>query len=230
MSLINDALKRARQSIQRKTPNSAPGQSSAPLQPVYAGAKASRSFDWASVKLVFLGLVVIGGVALKVWPYYRRLVQVKASVIAATQSGNTNAQVASAGTIGKTTDNLATNNNPIARAKRTFDKVHDLHAEGESNYSLVDAKPAPVAPAAVQPEASPRPEATPAVAKASDLATIGTKHKLQAIFFRESGPSALINGRSVGIGEEVDGAKVKAIARQSVTLDFAGEAKEFLLR
>jgi len=50
---------------------------------------------------------------------------------------------------------------------------------------------------------------------------------LQAIFFRESGPSALINGKSVGIGEEVDGAKVKAIARQSVTLDYAGELKNF---
>jgi hypothetical protein len=217
MSLINDALKRARQSIQRKTTNPA-ADGSAPLQPAYVSAATSDGFDWSYLKLALLAFLVIGGVGLKVWNYYRTI-PVKAAATTAAHS------------------NSATNNNPIAIAKRTFYKVHALHAEGEANYSMIDAKPAgaspaaPAAPVAAKVEAAPR---APQIASVS--ATTGgeknsvVSHKLQAIFYRELNSSALINGKSVGVGEEVDGARVKTIARQSVTLEYAGAAKELSLR
>jgi hypothetical protein len=49
--------------------------------------------------------------------------------------------------------------------------------------------------------------------------------KLQAIFYRPSNPSAVVNARTVFVGDRIDNARVKAIDRQSVTLEIAGETK-----
>jgi Flp pilus assembly protein TadG len=231
MSLINDALKRAKQSIQRKPPGLVSSEETGgmpPLQPVYGAATDSGGFDWTFVKLGLLALLVVGGIAFKVWPYIHKKTQVKAAAIVPART------ITSQG-------DPATNNNPIARAKRTFDKVHDLHAEGEANYSMIDAKPAPsavpvasptvttVAPEVkTDPSTSSGPRST--VAKVADNADSAGTPRLQAVFFRESNPTALINGKSVGLGEEIDGAKVKSILPQSVVLDYPGGPKELSLR
>lgn len=47
--------------------------------------------------------------------------------------------------------------------------------------------------------------------------------KLQGIFYRPSNPTAMINGKTVGIGELVSGARVLKIDRQEVTLERAGK-------
>jgi hypothetical protein len=47
--------------------------------------------------------------------------------------------------------------------------------------------------------------------------------KLQGVFYRSTNSSALINNRTVFVGDEIRNAKVIAIGRQSVTLEFAGE-------
>ena len=231
MSLINDALKRARQSIQRKPGGAVSSEetgSMPPLQPVYGAASDSGGFDWTFVKLGLLALLVIGGIAFKVWPYLHKKTQVKAAAIVPAR------------TITNQGD-PATNNNPIARAKRTFDKVHDLHAEGEANYSMIDAKPAPsavpvaspaIAAVAAEVKTEPLTSSEPGstVAKLSDKPDLAGTPRLQAIFFRETNPTALINGKSVGLGEEIDGAKVKSILPQSVVLDYPTGPKELLLR
>lgn len=235
MSLINDALKRARQSIQRKPPASGSldefgGQPS--LEPVYGASGGSSSFDWSFVKLGLLALLVVGGIAFKIWPYLHKKTQVKAAVIvpARTSTNQTNTAVA-------VKVDPAPNNNPIARAKRTLDKVHDLHAEGEANYSMVDAKPktqeAGVPVPAAAPEIKDQPTATPVPAPETATAKTSvapTALKLQAVFFRESNPTALVNGKSVGVGDQIEGVRVKAISPQSIILDYPSGSKELSLR
>ncbi len=49
--------------------------------------------------------------------------------------------------------------------------------------------------------------------------------KLQAIFFNRSNPHALINGRTVGEGDEVLGTRVKRIEAEKVTVEWEGETK-----
>ena len=47
--------------------------------------------------------------------------------------------------------------------------------------------------------------------------------KLQGIYFRRSNPSAMINGRSVYLGEELEGARVISIERTSVVIEIKGQ-------
>ena len=49
--------------------------------------------------------------------------------------------------------------------------------------------------------------------------------KLQGIFYRVTRPSVLINSRTLFINDKVEGVKVVAIDRQSVTLEFEGERR-----
>jgi hypothetical protein len=85
---------------------------------------------------------------------------------------------------------------------------------------------------------SPKPAAstntTPATAAApvESAPETGTipGYKLQGIFYRPSNPSAVINSKTVFLGDRIANAKVKAIDRQSVTLDLEGETKVLTLQ
>lgn len=57
-----------------------------------------------------------------------------------------------------------------------------------------------------------------------------TRFKLQGIFYRPSSPSAVINAKTVFVGDIVADAKVKAIDQSSVTLDLGSETKVLTLR
>jgi len=54
--------------------------------------------------------------------------------------------------------------------------------------------------------------------------------KLQGIFYRPSNPSAVVNTKTVFVGDRIANAKVKAIDQQSVTLEVAGETKVLTLQ
>jgi hypothetical protein len=54
--------------------------------------------------------------------------------------------------------------------------------------------------------------------------------KLQCIFYRPANPSAVVNTKTVFVGDRVANAKVKAIDQQSVTLEVAGETKVLTLQ
>lgn len=47
--------------------------------------------------------------------------------------------------------------------------------------------------------------------------------RLQGIFFRPTNPSALVNGKSVWVGSRIDGATVKTITRDSLTIEVNGQ-------
>jgi hypothetical protein len=55
------------------------------------------------------------------------------------------------------------------------------------------------------------------------------KLKLQGIVFREPRPSALINGRTYFVGDEVQGAKVFSVALTNVVIEFQGQYKTLAL-
>ncbi|HXG47538.1 MAG TPA: response regulator [Methylomirabilota bacterium] len=78
--------------------------------------------------------------------------------------------------------------------------------------------PGPPALVAQDVETSPSPAAPvpPAPGAAAEL-------KLQGIFYRKSNPTAMINGQTVQRGGEIEGARVIAIDRQSVTLQRGGQ-------
>ncbi len=49
--------------------------------------------------------------------------------------------------------------------------------------------------------------------------------RLQGIFYRARNPSVMLNSKTVSVGDKVAGAKVVAITRDSVTLQWNGETK-----
>ena len=53
--------------------------------------------------------------------------------------------------------------------------------------------------------------------------------KVQGIFFRAKNPAAVINAKTVFIGDQVSNAKVVAITTDSVTIEFNGNRKVLTL-
>ena len=86
-------------------------------------------------------------------------------------------------------------------------------------------------PAVVEPvNAAPPPvAASPPVAPVSPAPAPSAfdKVRLQGIIYRTTHPLAIINGQTVGVGDEFDGFKVAAIAQDSVTLQLNGERRIF---
>ena len=85
----------------------------------------------------------------------------------------------------------------------------------------VDDEPAPPAPApaVVTPVAPVEEPAKPAA----------PTYRLQGIFYRLSNPSAVVNNKTVFLGDSVGSSRVKAIDRQSITLERNGATQVLTL-
>jgi hypothetical protein len=55
-------------------------------------------------------------------------------------------------------------------------------------------------------------------------------YRLQGIFFRTGNPSAMVNGKSVWTGSQIDGATVKTITRDNLTIEVNGETTVLTLK
>ena len=166
MSMINDALKRAKQT-QKEKPPATPDLK---FQPVEPGQEARPHSSQLMIVGLVLGLTVIVGLGgLLIW------------AVAQSHEASLQAQARAA--------NEAGTNNP---------------------GRLADPPPAP----AISPEDA-ETNSQPAVAvetpKAPEL-------KLQGIFFNPRSPSAVVSGRTVYVGDRVNGFRVLAITPQTVTL------------
>ena len=106
-----------------------------------------------------------------------------------------------------------TNNNPLARASQTLGAVSDLNKEGADTADNLQS------PAAATPTPTPTASATPVPGL-----------KLQGIFFSANNPSAIINGKSMKVGDEADGIKVLEITQQMVRIQRAGEVHELRMK
>ena len=93
----------------------------------------------------------------------------------------------------------------------------------------LEQTPAPSRPAAVDPKEAAAVTATEAPAPKRAVANDDTPNaipfKLQAICYRPTRPSAVVNSKTVFVGDSIANGKVKAIDRQSVTLELGGQIR-----
>ena len=94
------------------------------------------------------------------------------------------------------------------------------------NFSLDEEQAAAPAETAATPAVSDTPPVPPVPVPATGpLPTF----RLQGIFYRTTSPSAMVNGKSVFVGDFVSGAQIKAIDRERVTLEYEGQTKTLTL-
>lgn len=238
MSLINDALKRA-----RKAPRRAPETSSgeAPLQPAEGAASAaSRSR---------LALPLLGGVALVLagwffWQWWTGPVQPPPTAATQPPTNRLAAAARAASNVVQAISNRAApptidaTNAPVVAAQETSPaKITNAVAQTESATSTIELAAAPeVRPKATNPAAASDTASTAAAAAAPISTTTPLRSvnfppmQLQAIYYRLSKPSALINNRTLYLGDEIEGARVVAIERHTVRLEMGGRTKDLTLK
>jgi cytoskeletal protein RodZ len=202
MSLINDALKRAREAQQQQTPQPAP---SLQLRPVEAQPPPSRGAKWL-LPTVGGGLLVLG--ALLVWQATHRTATPKlqpassasapatqpvepVQAVVAPQTKNQAAQVPAAAA------DDANTKSPEATAQPGNNLAADTNAPTVAVTEVAPSQPAPL--------------------------------RLQAIVFHPTRPSAIISGKSLFIGDKIAGLRVAAIGQESVTLTDAGQTNVLTL-
>ncbi len=116
--------------------------------------------------------------------------------------------------------------------------VHKAVArEKAPDASRTEVPTEPLKTAAAVPPAKPSPQ-TPALARTNAAGGIASPPtapgsfphlKVQGIFYRAKNPGAMINSKTVFVGDRVAEAKIVAIAQDSVTVEYAGQQKVLTL-
>jgi hypothetical protein len=224
MSLINDALKRVKQAP--KKPNPAPA-SGATLQPV-ENTSSPHPFSKLILPVSLLAAGVAGWFLWQWWNSASQPIQVGSTPGVATNMVTTNRSLA-----GRLTGALATASNVVQsvtslRTEADAAFQTNLISSPNTNSIATSSPPAsgstniasvPVAVAA-QNAISPAPQTRNAAFPALTL---------QGIYFRLSKPSALINNRTLYLGDVIEGARVIGIERFAVKLEMEGKTKELSL-
>jgi len=108
--------------------------------------------------------------------------------------------------------------------------------------AVSEAAPAPSAPSVSEPQISqPAPEPTPAIASQATLTNLPPPSlppkesalpdfRLNGIIYTVARPSAIVNGQTVYVGDQVSGATVLSIRQNDVTLQVNGRRKTYTLR
>lgn len=229
MSLINDALKRT------TGPRRVPRPSTEGMQP--ADIPTEMPVEGRhKLAVTVLVLSMVGGLILATIAYMSR--KQPNLEIGAFKRPHTVVSNAGPSAAGLT--------NPIARAAGVLQGVAQQNAEGEAMASSLQQAPVVTAakvesPSGAQPVlatpplASSAPTPTPAVpviAPSSPPAASGDfpALRLQAIYFRLKAPTAMINGKTVGVGDSIEGVKVTQIQRQAVRVALNADVRELRLR
>lgn len=209
MSLINDALKRARQA---RPQNPFDGQPVALLQPVDYAARPNWIFR------MIIGLLVLGSLTGAGWffaKWWNSGGESRGGVHAA--AGPTPTEPPKL----KRRDRqpIKVDTNIIVRTNFAAAHPSEPTAQSAATNTPVTAPPTNAAVVAAQtnvavPPAPPSPF--------GDL-------KLQSIIYREDKPAAVINGEMLFVGDEIRAAHVLKIERQSVTIERKGETNELRL-
>jgi sRNA-binding protein len=214
MSLINDALRRAGQN-QVRNPHDMiklnPTQKEPPPRPASGGGSGMK---------VVLTLIIIAGAAYGGWFYWTKYKNPPSDAKAGVAGKSKSDATASADK-----PKLTTNNNPIARATATLMKVKQLNTEGENTADQIQST-ATKAPASA-------PTQTPvaqAPAGSKPWSTIPGMPRLQAIFYKPTDPTALIDGKIVKAGEEIGGAKVVEVKKSSVRMQLGSDVHEVTIK
>ncbi len=221
MSLINDALKRARLAQKNLAP---PPAATLPLRPVEPSlARPARSLRLASLALAAPALVVAG----LGWLALRKPDTPTALPVAATPA-----------TVAQAQPMLSPQQQPDAPAATAVKPVTRPEPLPTQNaVSAPETSLQPVGSVSPSPGASVTAEAASARSAASADQTGGaaasppvrTLPKLQGIFYRTQRPAALLDGKMVLIGGLVGEHRVTAISPNTVTLVRAGQTNVLTL-
>jgi len=215
MSLINDALKRAREADQQRVDKAPPAP---PLQPVDHTAPPNRA-GW----IVVIGLLVA---TLAFSVFYLSRWAWRAGT--GPPAGSSNEMIASSSAPPR---EVAA---PLARAAVEVgtNLVPRQASVAGSDSSAATVKPAPLEPQPVAVVAEPIP-AEPPASPDQDAATTANAAppeaarfpglKLQSIVFRLRNPSVVIDSEMLGVGDTIKGARVVKIERHAVTLEWQGQ-------
>ncbi len=209
MSLINEALKRAKQSHAHQAGSAAAGP---PLQPVAeAGSVGRPIFAWM--------VPAAAGASLVLGTWFLVLSWRPPAAATAPQSllARVRTEAASQG-------NRAAVPRPSVKATapaRVVPKA--LHSPVASVKQTIANAPPPAPEPAAKTMCVPPQVADPVLVKdvapaAGEGVTAAPDFKLQGIFYRFSKASALIDGQTLFVGDEIGGAKVVLIERHSVRL------------
>jgi sRNA-binding protein len=170
------------------------------MQPTYRPVRAGG----AGFSIFLVCFALAAALTLGAWVYWKR--SLKANVAQPVSAAERAAAAAK------------TNNNPIARAANTLRKVDAANKEGEAEADNMQQKAA---------------DATVASAVASPSSSVGAASggpKLQGIFYNANNPQALINGKSMKVGEEANGVKVLEITKSSVRVQNGSEVRELTMK
>ena len=200
MSLINDALKRAKQAQQHAQ---TPGPSSLQFRPVEPNQRPKRRWDW-----VMPAIVAIIGVTFLIWmrPWSAKdssgaALETKARTLAAAKESSPAAAPSQVP--------------PPEPARPTQEKI--APAPKEATAAIAGTQTTNAEPV-VKTAPAPEPAAPPAPAL-----------KLQAIVYSPTRPSAIVNGRTVFLGDRVGDLRVTAITQETATLIGAGKTNVLTL-
>jgi hypothetical protein len=211
MSLINDALKRAKQAQQQ---NPFGGQPAVPLQPVDY-ARRPNYFLRSLVALLAVATLACSGWFF--WKWWSSRGERRSVVVAVNEAkAESAAQSKARPQSSPRKSAIQVSTNIVVRTNVAV--TPKLEADARSaptNASIATSQTTAAAPAAAtEPAAPPSPFA--------DL-------KLRSIIYREDKPAAVINGDMLYVGDEIRGARVVRIERSSVTVERKGETNELRL-
>ena len=205
MSLINDALKRAKQGQQQ---NPFGGQPIRPLQPADYAARSNYPLRVALAVLLVAALALSGWFFWKWWRSSGESHQTAGgeSTAASAEKSKTSAKPVPRKQLIKVSTNIVVRTNLVAPPQS------EALAQAVSSNSPISA-PRTNAAALAPPTnlAAPAPPSP-----FDDL-------KLQSIIFSEDKRAAGINGELLYVGDDIRGARVMRIDRQSVTVERNGE-------
>ncbi len=205
MSLINDALKRAKQGQQQ---NPFGGQPIRPLQPADYAARSNYPLRFALAVLLVAALALSGWFFWKWWRSSGESHQTAGgeSTAASAEKSKTSAKPVPRKQLIKVSTNIVVRTNLVGSPQS------EAPAQAASSNSLISAPQTNAA--ALAP-----PTNVAAPAPPSPFADL----KLQSIIFSEDKRAAGINGELLYVGDDIRGARVMRIDRQSVTVERNGE-------
>ena len=206
MSLINDALKRAKQGQQQ---NPFGGQPIRPLQPADYAARSNYRLRFALAVLLVAALALSGWFFWKWWRSSGESHQTAGgeSTTVSVEKSKTSAKPVQRRQLIKVSTNIVVRTNSVGPPQSV------ALAQAVSSNSPNSAPPTNAAALASPTNVTaPAPPPSPF----ADL-------KLQSVIFSEDKPVAGINGELLYVGDEIRGARVTKIERQSVTVERNGE-------
>jgi hypothetical protein len=221
MSLINDALKRAKQA-QAQPPAAVVAEPA--LEPVITPAANATQPPWLLPGSIFLILLLAFWFLILWW----RASHPDNPTQGATASVDPSAEVMAAATELVKRQVPKPTRLPAAISSFATEKDTSMARPALATTSAPPAvtEPAPkpearsVLPAA---NAAPPDRSEPVAIPPSPALDQAAPFRLQGIFYRSSQASAVINGQTLFVGDEIDGAKLLAIERQSVRLRHNGQ-------